>query len=271
MPLQNVEPLIDDTTAPKYFEPNVPGLTLGKGYEPRDYRLDPVEMFAPPSRVQVIPKSEWSARVKEKEAQKSRLSDIVRRAGISATNQGAEGFCWAYSQVSALHAARARDNLPHVPLSGHSVGCVVKNFQNRGGWCGQSARFAEVRGIATQADWPERSMNRAHDNPTTWQHAAQYRVTDHVIDLTRQEWDDVLPFDLVVSLLLANVPVQVDFNWWAHSVCALDAVEVEPGSFGVRIWNSWSDGWGSNGMGVLRGSRAIPDGAVATLVTTPSM
>ena len=67
------------------------------------------------------------------------------------------------------------------------------------------------------------------------------------------------------------LPVVVDLNWWGHSICAMDPVEVEPGSFGIRILNSWSDKWGDLGEAVLRGSKAHPDGSVAPRVVTGSV
>jgi hypothetical protein len=42
----------------------------------------------------------------------------------------------------------------------------------------------------------------------------------------------------------------------------MDLEEVEPGSFGVRILNSWKN-WGENGTAVLRGDKALPTNAVA--------
>jgi hypothetical protein len=38
----------------------------------------------------------------------------------------------------------------------------------------------------------------------------------------------------------------------------------------VLIWNSWSNSWSDNGMGVLEGNRAIPNGAIAVRVSRPS-
>jgi hypothetical protein len=75
--------LIDDDTNPDfYMDPVVDGETMGRGAIPRDYEVQPMgsdggngaEM--PP----IIPKSEWSARIKEMESTKSRLSDIRRNA-----------------------------------------------------------------------------------------------------------------------------------------------------------------------------------------------
>jgi hypothetical protein len=70
---------------------------------------------------------------------------------------------------------------------------------------------------------------------------------------------------------MAGIPCVGDFNWWGHSVCLLDVVEVEPGDFGIRILNSWSDQWGERGTSVLRGSKCRPDNAIATRTTKPSL
>jgi len=75
------------------------------------------------------------------------------------------------------------------------------------------------------------------------------------------------PHDFVPPVykdLLQRIPCALDFYWWSHSVAGLDPEEVEPGSFGIRIWNSWTDGWSENGTAVLRGDKALPNGAVAT-------
>jgi hypothetical protein len=58
-----------------------------------------------------------------------------------------------------------------------------------------------------------------------------------------------------------------DFNWWGHSVGGIRLVKVEAGSYGRKIRNSWTDSWGDRGFGILRGSKAVPDGAIAVRVT----
>jgi hypothetical protein len=72
----------------------------------------------------------------------------------------------------------------------------------------------------------------------------------------------------MMTLLLMKIPVVIDLNWWGHCVVALDAEEIERGSFGPLIWNSWTDSWGENGTAVLQGSKGIPDNAVAPRAIT---
>ncbi len=187
---------------------------------------------------------------------------VTRRNGTVLVS----GNCWAYSTGSAITVVRALNHAPYVRLSPHAVACKIKNFRDEGGWCGLSAEFARTKGYPTVRTWPEKSMSRANDKPEVWTEAALSIVTEDFCDLTRAVYDQNLNFDQVASCLLMGIPCMVDFNWWSHSVCALDLVEVEPGSFGLLIWNSWSDSWGTQGMGVLRGSQAIPNGAVAIRV-----
>jgi hypothetical protein len=33
--------------------------------------------------------------------------------------------------------------------------------------------------------------------------------------------------------------------------------------FSFSLWNSWTDQWGNKGVGILSGSKMVPDGAVA--------
>jgi hypothetical protein len=275
MPLRPNEILIDDDTPNDVLFPVIDGERKSHGYVERDYKQYPVEMFAPPSEIVLIPRSEWSARIKEKEEQKSRLSDI-RRTGnkgqpIPALDQNGQGFCWFYSNTGALMLNRAASNQPYVRLSAHAGACKIKNFRDEGGWCGLGAKFIREFGVPSVSFWKEKSMDRSNDNPETWKNALLHRVTEDYVDLTQDVYDQNLTFDMVITLLLSNVACPLDFNHWSHSVCGMDAVEVEPGSFGIRILNSWSDSWSEMGEGVLRGSKAIPNGAVAIRVTGASV
>lgn len=257
--------IIDDSTT---FDRLVP-TTHARGYVERDYAQYPAEMLAAPTDIKLIPRSEWSARIKERKQLKIGLRYV--RETMDGGNphvsldQNGQGYCWFYSGTHAVMYARGQAGMPYRRLSAHAGAWKIKGGRDEGGWCGLSAEFLAKNGCPTVAEWPEKSMSGRYDTAATWEAAKLNRVAEQVVDLTRAVYDRNLTFDLVVSLLLVNVPVQVDFNWWSHSVCAIDVDELEPGSFCPLIQNSWTDAWEDRGTAFLQGSRAIPDGAVATL------
>lgn len=274
------EVVIDDSNFMWHMDPVVDGIPVSKGLIPRDYSKYPVGYLncAPGMHAvdfPLIPRSEWSDRIKQMEAEKSRLSDIrcTGNAGgiIPSLDQNGKGFCWAHSSTGAIMILRAVMGLPYVPLSAFAVACMIKNFQDEGGWGAQSLDFITQKGVPSSQFWPMQSMERSNDNPATWANASLHRATAGWVDLQAAQYDRKLSFDQVGTLLLSRVPVVGDFNWWSHSVCLLDLVETSPGQFGVRILNSWGDSWSDRGMGVLSGDHAVPDGAVAPLVTIPSI
>jgi hypothetical protein len=276
--LRSGELIIHDGNANEFLSPVVAGERVMTGLVPRDYSANPVGCYAGESpfdavSMPLIPRSEWSDRIKELVATKTQLSDFCRTGNngqpIPARDQNGRGYCWIHSGCSALIAARARDGQPYADLSAYAGACLIKNYRDEGGWGAQGLDWIMTRGLPTAQFWPQKSVNRANDNPATWEDARKYRFTEGWIDSGAQ-YDRNLTFDQVATCLLCRVPVIMDFSWWGHSVCGLDLVEVESGSFGVRIWNSWGDSWSDRGMGILQGSKAIPDGATAPRTPTAS-
>lgn len=260
------ELLIDDDTSPDLFMGRATGLVA------RDYKIQPMKAVNFP----LIPRSEWSARIKEMVDTKSRLSDLRATADngrpFPSLNQGPVGYCWSHSATHAVMYTRARMGLPYVPLSAYAVAATIKNGRDEGGWGALAAEFIQERGVPSQEKWPQGSRNLSNGTAECWADAAKHKITGGWFDLDAPVYNRDLSFDQMMTLLLSRVPVIVDFNWWGHSVCAVDPVEVEPGSFGIRIQNSWGDEWteGSTfpGTGILRGSKANPDGATAPTVVT---
>jgi hypothetical protein len=188
---------------------------------------------------------------------------ITRRNGTVLIS----GNCWMYSTTMAVMMFRAVANMPYVRLSAHAGACMIKGFRDEGGWCGLSMDWHMSRGNPSVEFWPEKSMSRSYDKPATWENAAQHRVLEGWVDLDAPVYNRELSFDQVMTLLLCRIPVAGDFNFWGHSVCLLDPVEIERGSFGPRGVNSWTDAWGDLGEFVLQGSKAVPDSAVAPRYT----
>jgi hypothetical protein len=244
------------------------------GYVPRDYREYPEEMFAPPSELTTIPQSEWDARYDEQEESESSLEHIFLQGESPAfvnLDQNGDGHCWAYSTGHALMLSRLRDNRPLKRLNPHFVATYLKRFN--GGWCGASAKVAAEVGYLEEGSgpdqWPLHSNNAGLLNQTRLDAAKKYKSTEEWRDLTRQIYDQSMTSLQLATCGFMNVPAPSDFNWWGHSVCQVRWVRIERGSWGPLILNSWK-GWGRFGLGVLRGSQATANGAVAIRSATPT-
>lgn len=266
--------IIDDTTPNDItHDPQ-----FSRGYVERDLLADPPEMFAQPSTMDLIPKSEWDARIDEQEALQSSLAHMRLTANngqeIMCLDQDGFGYCWSHSVTHTIIMDRMKQGLPYVPLSAFAPAAIIKGGKDEGGWCGLSAKFAREVGIPSQEFWPQGSANLKYDTATMRANAGLHKITEDYVDLAKPVYDQNLTFNQVATCLLLNIPVAVDFNWWSHSVCAIRLVRVEAGSYGLLILNSWylSKGveWGDHGTAILRGSKALPDGAVATRGTRAS-
>lgn len=261
------EPIINDSNFSQYQQaPVIDGEEKGFGLvmpdEPDTSGYSQVRPFDIP----LIPQSEWKERIEQMERSNSRLSDIRMEGNagrmIPSLDQGSSNYCWAHSPTAAAIMSRAVEGQPYVRLSAFSVAVPIKSGRNEGGWNPEAAQRIATHGVASVDAWPERSFSRTHDNPNTWRNAEKYKVTEGFWDLRLSKYDRNLTFQQLMTCLLLRIPCPVDLMWWRHSVLALDPVW-EQGQFGIRIWNSWGDNWGSNGMGVILGQKAIPDGATA--------
>lgn len=258
-------PIIDDVTpSDVVFDP-----ANARGGEPRDYNVQPLETFASADMIPLIPKSEWDARIDELEREEATLDHVLLRARargrFTDLNQNPYNFCWCHSTVHAAQLAREVANQSPVALSAFGL-CHLADAdraqQNRGGWCGLSAQAARTRGIPSQQVYPQGNIKRSISQEVL-DDAKKYLVTEDFVDLQKPVWFQNLSFEAVASCQLTGRPGPVDFNWWSHSVCAIKLVRIEANSYGLMILNSWGLNWGDHGRAILRGQRAIPDGAIA--------
>lgn len=262
------EVVINDSNAHLFMSPVVDGERKSHGLIPRNYATHPVGCYAhaKPFDLPLIPESEWQARLDAQKAAKAQLSDIRNKGNngqpIPSRDQDGKGYCWAHSSTSAALIARAVNGEPYADLSAYMVACIIKGYRDEGGWGAESLEFIAENGIPTSEFWPQQSMSRSNDNPAMRANAKLHRYTD---------WRDLDPDNMkaqLVTCLLLGIPVVSDFNWWSHSVTTIDLVSISP--FQTRIWNSWGDSWSQNGTGILEGNKAVPDGALAAMVMTPS-
>jgi hypothetical protein len=283
MSIRPGELVIDDDNYEQYIDATIDGNLMGKGYVERDYSRDPVGSYEGVSEfnIPLIPRNEWSSRIKDIEQSQSTYADLRtignRGEHVKSLDQNGQGYCWAYSTASAITCCRIRDNQPYVRLSAHAVAFKIKNGRDEGGWNPLSVEFAIKNGYPDVSAWPEKSMSRQYDTTATWLNASRHKIVDGWMELTPPVYDRNLTFDQLMTCLLLRIPCPVDYSWWRHSVCACDGAEVDSSlplsdirRWGVRIWNSWTDNWGTQGMGVLVGNKAVPNGATACKGVTQS-
>lgn len=245
------------------------GEKKSKGLIPRNFNTHPVGYCsaARPFDLPVVPESKWQAQLDLVNSMKSQLSTIrlTGNAGqpIPSRDQNGKGYCWAHSSTSAALVLRARDGQPYADLSAYAVACMIKNFQDEGGWGSESLEFIASKGIPTSQFWPQQSMSKSNDNANTWANAALHKYTEW---MDGAEDKDTARAQMVTAILFYGLPCVTDFSWWSHSVCTLDIVSLNP--FKTKIWNSWGNDWSDQGMGDLEGDKAIPDGLVIPRVIT---
>ena len=246
------------------------------GLVPRDYKTDPVSMFAPPSEIDLIQPSDYDAYYDEQEAQQSSLEHIY----LSGPNNGprfvnldqnGNGYCWAYSTGQSMMIDRLRRNLPLIRFNPHATAAIIKKGADQGGWCGLSAAFGREYGYAEEGNgpgqWPLHSRNLKYDTPELRANMLKYRIEEEWTDLTKPAYDQNLTMAQVATCGFNNIPGPRDYNWWGHSVCGLRWVRVERGSWGQLILNSWKN-WGRFGLSVLVGNKAVCNGGLAIRLTS---
>ena len=233
---------------------------LGTGFQakpPSEYLRDG---YSKPFPLPTIPREEWAERIEERERTNSKLRDIKKWAGFRSLNQGSLGYCWVFAPTQALHYLRAVHGFAHVPLSPASVGAPIKNYRNVGGWGSEALAYMVEHGTVPQEMWPATSLDRKLDNAETKAVRKHFKV---------EEFWELKPrnFDELATCLLYGFPVAVGYNWWGHEVLAHDLLRLESGEYAIEIDNSWG-GWGDEGHGILKGTKALPDEAVAPRVMT---
>lgn len=259
-------PIIRD----RVFCPVINGEVKGHGLVKRDFSAYPKEMFDPPSDMHLLSDDEAAGIIDTQDIAQTTLWHVRERGAngqrIPALDQNGQGYCWAYSTTACVMLLRAASNQPYVRLSAHAIGCMVKGFRDEGGWCGLSAKFHRERGCPSVQYWPEKSMSRGNDKPETWANAAQHKVTEEWVDLARSVYDQNLTKQQIRTCLLTGTPCALDYGEWSHSIAGIRWRRVEAGSEAPEILNSWTDGWGTNGTGIIRVDWTV-DGAVALRVT----
>lgn len=206
---------------------------------------------------QLVPRSEWDARIRQKDAEHSWLEDILKGV-LKTKDQNGLGYCHAYAMVSAMEAQRVVQGHPYVELSAESIGGPITNWRNQGAMPEDDLDQAVSYGACPQSMMDRQwSLNPNRWDPDWKQERLNYRVIDG------EYWDLEMPgkaFDACVTAALLGVPYNAGYGWWLHAVLGgLRLRKNSRGFYEIRHLNSWGSSYGENGWFWIEEGKATPD------------
>lgn len=214
--------------------------------------------------IKKIPRSEWDDRLEEMDKTKSSLWHLMDSLNSPVKDQDGIPYCWAHGITRAIEVRVGSQRNQAVSLSATSIGCKIKNFRAQGGWGRDAIVYAAEHGIVPMELWPENELNRKYDTPEAWTAAG-----DFIVD----EWDELEEndFDMEMSYAFERFPFGLGLDWWGHLICGMVPIGNGDGTYSLGIDNSWGKGWGDNGRGILKESKARGDACAPRVIVSSAV
>jgi hypothetical protein len=100
---------------------------------------DAPRVFRGPKPVaNLIPRSQWTSRIKQGAEYGTFLSDLVKQRGIKAKDQGRLNYCWVFGSTRAAGLWRILGGQTWLDLSPESVGGPPTRWRNIGGYASEA-------------------------------------------------------------------------------------------------------------------------------------
>ena len=228
------------------------------GMVPRDYQAAPFGSASRPavdlSMGAILQRSQFADAIKRADEARTTPDDWRKAMEVPIQNQGSWGYCWAFGAVTAMTVTYAMTGHVAPNLNPFPVAYRIKGGRNQGGWAEQAYKGVADFGVPTHDVWAGNKEGMSQwQSPEVIASANRHKVTAS-LELPQNNFAA-----LVTSLTHPKFarPVTMGLNWWGHLVCAVRAVALDGGKFGILIVNSWGSGWGQAGCGVLVESKSI--------------
>jgi hypothetical protein len=124
-------------------------------------------------------------------------------------------------------------------MSGMSVAVPISGGTSPG-YEGAALQYSAKNGWVRSSLWPNRDNSRRYMSDAACQADRENHKALEWVDLGND-------YNKFATACLLNWPIAVAYNDWSHVVMICDLVEIEPGSFGLRIRNNWGDSFGAKG------------------------
>lgn len=203
-----------------------------------------------------IPRSEWPDRIKEQIRLQARVSDYQ---DFDPYNQNGTNYCWANGPCQSFTTVRRIQGLPLRIISSASVAAPITRYRNNGGWEADAVEYLLKHGGASVETWPNNAISSRYDNDESRKERESYLALEAL---------DMENFDDYATAALQTIPCPFAYNWMRHVMMTCDLVEIERGSYGLRIRNSHGhegakNKFGFDGYTVYREGRGTPDSGMA--------
>lgn len=250
----NSIPVIGDDNYRDFIDPVVDGQKMFCARTPRDMSATPLSGFraAPLLKLKPLDRSEVVERIKERRAKKAMMRDLLDYLKVAIKNQQRTNYCWMFAVIRLLEATRAMQGQRYVSLSPASCACIIKNFNNVGGYGLEALEFLGKVGPVPSSMWPDTAIDRRLKTAETNAIRAQFKSDE----FGQLELGDL---DQLNAWLLQYGPAAVGLNWWGHEVLLTDVELDSRNNFVYCFDNSWGTGWGDGGRGILTASKARGD------------
>lgn len=212
-----------------------------------------------------IPRSEWSARIKEQKERKRRVSDFQK---FKPHDQNGTNWCWGNGPVHAVTTSRVIAGLPLKYISAASVCGPITGYRNVGGYEGDALDYLSSDGGAPQDLWPNNAIDSSYARKAE---VVESRKHNKILEAFYFEG-----FDEYMTGMLLSFVGAIAFNWWSHVISSADPLELEAGSFGALARNNWGP-WGDNndygfaGYVAMREGKGTPDSGFFVRQVSSSM
>ena len=205
----------------------------------------------------VIPRKDWREIIT---ANKGVFLHDLCQGVLPPHDQGQTNYCWAHGTTRTLEVLNVWSGKRPQLFSAESVAVPLTHGENRGGTSDEALQQLCDKGACPAGMWPSNDLDASHaDNG--WQVVA---LRNRIM-----AWIDVNGFEEQITCAIRRLPVAIGLRWWGHLVCQVDPVILPDNTIGIGFHNSWGDGFGDHGYGLLTESRGTADlGAFAPLSAT---
>lgn len=182
----------------------------------------------------VFPRSEWSDRIKEKKAKKTRIRDFQN---FAAHDQNGFPSCWRNGPAHAYTTLRVIWGMALTYISAMSL--CPEHSPNTGGDESDAGNYLVSPGGASVDVWGNNDSNMSLDGTPAVQESRKHHRAAQMYSLNS---DDEF---MSASLMDPPMPMAIAFNRWSHVISGGDGAEPEPGVFGMEDRNNWGESYGS--------------------------